>query len=54
MARKSEAKLVCNWSATPDMQTKSRWIRSSLLLKRLRIWFLDAISAAYTQRRKDK
>ena len=46
MARRSDAKLVCSWSATPEMQTKSLCIRSSLLLKRPRIWFREAISAA--------
>lgn len=46
MARRSDAKLVCSWSATPEMQTKSLWIKSSLLLNRPRIWFREAISAA--------
>lgn len=47
IARRSDAKLVCSWSATPEMQTKSLCIRSSLLLNRPRIWFRDAISAAW-------
>ena len=46
IARRSDAKLVCNWSATPEMQTKSLCIKSSLLLNRPRIWFREAISAA--------